>query len=99
MTEKEFLDFINALCKHPKMYTATSTFNEVTAYLEGFGSCADVGKNSYHSAFTLFHLWMVKKIERSEVIINWNDFREMFTSDSEALYNLPILYEEYVDRL
>ena len=99
MTENDFLEIVIALCKRPKMYTAKGSFNEITAYLEGFGAGANVGEHGYHSAFTPFHKWMVKKFKRPEVIISWNDFRELYSNDSEALINLPILYKEYIDSI
>ncbi len=99
MPERDFLEYVEAFCKRPKMYTSKGSFDEAVALLEGFGMGANVGEHCYHSAFTPFHLWMVKKFSIPKIIINWNDFREKFSSDEEALQNLPILYREYVESL
>lgn len=96
MTEKDFLEYVEALCKRPRMYTATGSFNEVTAFLEGYGAGANVGKHGYHSVFTPFRKWVVKKFDIPKEIINWNEFRKLFSSDIEALSNIPILYKEYI---
>lgn len=99
MNEKDFFEFIEALCNRPKMYTPTGSFYEIVSFLEGYGAGANVGEESYHSAFTPFLKWFVKKFDIQESIINWEEFREMFSSDSSALENLVILYKEYVDNL
>jgi hypothetical protein len=99
MSENEFLEYIIAICKRPKMYTATASFYETISYLDGFAAGANVGENLHHSKFVPFHLWLVKKFGRNDIIINWNDYREMFDSEIEALKNLPILYKEYVESL
>ena len=99
MTEKEFLEVIEASCNHPGLYTATGSFYEVVSFLEGYGIAADVGNNSYHSALTPFLKLIVEKFKIQEVIINWKEFRELFSSDSEAFQNLPILYKEYAESI
>lgn len=96
MTEKDFLKYVEALCKHPRMYTTTGSFNEVTMFLEGYGA-ANVDELYYHSVFTPFLKWVINKFAIPEKIVNWNVFRKLFPDDSEALKNLPILYKEYVE--
>ncbi len=95
MPENEFVEYLEAFCKRPQMYTSKGSFNEAVALLEGFGMGANVGNHASHSAFTPFLGWMTRKYNIPEMI-NWNDFRDRFSSDSEALKNLPILYKEYL---
>lgn len=95
MTEEEFLEFVEALCKRPKMYTPTGSFYEVVSFLEGFGAKMNVGNNSYHSVFTPFRKWVVEKYKIEQMMFDWKDFQEMFSSELEALKNLPVLYKEY----
>ena len=96
MTERDFLKYIEALCKRPKMYTPTGSFYEMVSFLEGYGAGANVGEGAYHSSLTPFLKWAVKKFGIQELIIDWKEFRQLFSSDSEALSNLPTLYEEYL---
>jgi hypothetical protein len=95
MTEKEFLEFIEATCKRPKMYTPTGSFYEVVSFLEGFGVAANVGNKNYHSVFTPFRQWVAKKYKIDEVVFDWKSFQDMYSSESEALKNLPVLYKEF----
>lgn len=97
MPEKDFLKYVEAVCRRPNMYTPGGTFNETISLLEGFGMGANVGAGGAHSSFTPFLQWIVQKFEIPEIIIDWRHFREMFSSESEALKNLPILYKEYVE--
>ncbi len=45
MTERGFLEYIEALCKHPEMYTPTGSFYEVVSFLEGFGAQINIENN------------------------------------------------------
>ena len=97
MTERDFLEIVEALCKHPGMYTATASFYEAASFLEGFGIGADVGPRQFHSAMTPFLIWLAHRLKTGEVIIQWTDFRERFVSDQEAFDNLLHLYREYLE--
>jgi hypothetical protein len=98
MTEEEFIEDIKALCNGDSPVTPTGTFLEVVSYLEGFGKGRAVVKYS-HSVFTPFLRWFSENKlgwKPSEIPIRWFAFRELFSSDKDALENLSILYEEYV---
>ena len=99
MSEINFCEVVDAVCKRPKMYTPTGSFFEVVSFLEGYGSIATAGEYAAHSAFTRFHKWLFHKLEVNEPISDWIQFREMFNSDSDALTNLSIFYKQYVDTL
>ena len=95
MPEIDFWEIVEALCKRPKMYTATGSFNEVIAFLMGYGLGANVGEKSYHNVFSPFLNWLADKFDLQEPISGWHKFRTLFPTDEEALKNLPILYKEY----
>ena len=95
MSEAEFSEFIEAICKRPKMYTPTGSFYEAVSFLEGFGSKIDIENNCSHSVFTPFLNWITRKYKIEHLRFDWKDFQELFSSESEALENLPILYKEY----
>lgn len=97
MTEIKFLEYIEAICKRPKMYTPTGTFYEAVSFLEGFGSQVGIENNAYHSVFTPFRHWVAEKNKIGKIRFDWEDIRKMYFSDSEALKNLPILYKEFSD--
>ncbi len=103
MSETDFLEYVVAICKRPKMYTPTGSFNEVISFLEGFGGGANVGKHSYHSFSTPFRKWLAKKFDFQDAAQdfpnNWEDFRTLFSSEAEALVNLPLLYKDYTESL
>ena len=98
MTKRDFLEYVEAICKRPKMYTPNGSFYEVVSFLEGYSTGANVGEFAYHSAFTPFMKWTIKKFGIQEIIIDWKEFRELFSSEQDALNNLPILYKEYVEQ-
>lgn len=96
MPETEFSEnVVTPVCKRPRLYTTDGSFNEVVAFLEGFGLGANVGQASYHSAFTPFHTWLAKSDGRPERSAGWTYFRTRFASDSEAIQNISRLYAEY----
>jgi hypothetical protein len=99
MTENNFCEIAEAVCKHPEMYTPTGSFYEVISFLEGYGNGANVGENTFHSTFTPFHKWLLAKQVVNQSIHVWGDFRKHYSSDSEALDNFVNLYREYVQQL
>lgn len=99
MNEEEFLDILESICNHPKTYTITGSFYEVVIFLEGFALGANVGSNQYHSKFTPFLKWLVKKLKLNNLILTWKDFYERTSNDEVALRELNILYKEYVNTL
>ncbi|HEY0462189.1 MAG TPA: hypothetical protein VGC97_23855 [Pyrinomonadaceae bacterium] len=98
MTEDEFSEIVSALCNGDSPVTPAGSFLEVVSYLEGYGKGRAVVKNS-HSVFTLFLRWFSNKLgqKQLEIPIRWFQFRELYSSDKEALENLSILYKEYVE--
>lgn len=97
MTEKDFYEITEALCRRPKMYTPTGAFYEVVSFLEGFGGGANVGNLGYHLVLTPFRKWIAKKFNIQTEVFDWNEFRGLYSSDLEALENLPTLYREYLE--
>jgi len=96
LKEKEFLEIVEAVSKCPKMYTQKGTFEEVVSFLEGYGVGANVGNLQYHSKFTPFFKWM-NSIYPENSEFGWREFREMCSSDTDALERLPNLYNDYVN--
>jgi hypothetical protein len=99
MTEKEFSEDVSALCNGDSPVTPTGTFLEIVSYLEGYGNGRAVVKNS-HSVFTPFLRWFSENKlgqRRLEIPIRWFQFRELYSSDAEALENLSTLYKKYVE--
>ena len=96
MTEKEFLEFINAMSRRPKLYTPTGSFYEIISFLEGYGGGGVVGDYSSHSVFTPFLVWVAKKYSFKKSIIDWQEFRELFSSDKESLEIFKELYREFI---
>lgn len=97
MTEKEFSKVVTALCNGDSPVTVTGSFFEVVSYLEGYGKGMTIVKNS-HSVFTPFLQWFSKNKLGKELreVIRWFQFRELYSSDEEALEKFSTLYEEYV---
>jgi len=99
MTEKEFSKDVSDSCNGGLHDTPTGTFFEIVSYLEGYGKGRAVVKNS-HSIFTPFLRWFSENKlgqKRSEIPIKWFQFRELYSSDEEALEKLSTLYKEYVE--
>jgi hypothetical protein len=97
-TEKEFLDYFVAVCKRPKMYTPGGTFNEVVSYLAGYALGADLRGNVHHWALIPFQQWIRKRLALDPAA-DWKAFRDLFSSDDEAVNNLNKLYQEYIQEL
>src|SRR6187551_1141332 len=98
MTEKEFSKVVTDVCNGDSPVTVTGTFFEVVCYLEGYGKGQAVVKYS-HSVFTPFLRWFSENKlgwKPREMPIGWFAFRELLSSDKEALDKLAISYEEYV---
>jgi hypothetical protein len=99
MCEKDFIEVIEAICKNPNTYTKSGSFYEVVIFLEGYAMGANIGDNNYHSKFTPFHQWIVGKFHLGKLFVTWTDFREIFSTDSDALKELSVLYKEYVESI
>lgn len=98
MTDNEFLEVIQAVCKRPKMYTATGSFFEAVSFLEGFGCGKGVGDKPYHSSLTPFLRWFAGRIKgERQFPLHWVEVRDQFSSDREACEALPVLYQAYLD--
>lgn len=98
MTEKDFSKVVTALCNGDSPVTVTGAFFEVVSYLEGYGKGMAVVKNS-HSIFTPFLRWFSEnKLGKKprEMPTRWFQFRDLYSSDEEALEKLSTLYDEYV---
>ncbi len=95
MSETEFVEDVEAICKRPNMYTPTGTFYEAVSFLEGYGKGHNVGNKTYHCIFTPFLKWIVKKLNIQDAdygtIIDWQRFQALFSSEEEAFKQLPIL--------
>ncbi len=100
MSRKEFLEDLTAICECPQRHAPTGTFYETVSFLEGYGKGHCVEKY-YHSVFTPFLKWVAKKFEIQEAhydtIIDWQQFRALFSSEKEAFKQLPVLYKEYAE--
>jgi hypothetical protein len=106
MHEKEFIEHIEYICQYEyrKMWLRTGSFNEVLAYLEGFADGANVERHGHHTFTVPFKHWLAikfsaeRKPENNESnILSWNEYREIFPDEEEAIANLPILYREFAE--
>jgi hypothetical protein len=89
-----FVDVVEAVCKHPQMYTMNGTFAEVTAYLEGY-TTAD-SKNSRRELHG-FNRWLSAKLGYPSHVVSWVYLHETYPDDAQALKELSRLYREYAD--
>lgn len=99
LDEINFLKKIEVVCSHPRIYTSKGTFDDAAIFLESYGKSVIVGEFYYHSVFTPFLKWFVEKNNIQEKTVSLKRFRESFSSDNEALKNLPILYREYLESI
>ena len=105
VSREEFCEIVEAVCRRPKMYTATGTFNEVVAFLEGYAlGGANLDEKEYHSRTTPFRKWLGNKFRsdkpapedwESAFPLDWNEFLARFSSETEGMSQLPNLYAEY----
>jgi len=97
MNELQFLDLIEAVCRRPGLYTPTGTFYESVSFLEGLASGhLDLDDYAGHSKFTPFRTWLSEKLGRNRARFSWNEFRNLYDSDTHAFAELPKLYREYI---
>ena len=97
MTEAEFAEQVEAVCRRPRMYTPNGTFFENYCLLDGLGIGALENRSS-HSAFTPFLNWLAQPDELGRTFpISLHEFRGRFTSDEEALLEFASLYIQYVE--
>lgn len=106
MTELEFCEAFEYICQYPyrKMWLRTGSFNEVLAYLEGYSIGGHVERYGHHTFTVPFRHWLAikfsaeRKPENVESnILTWNEYREIFPDEEEAIANLPILYREFAE--
>jgi hypothetical protein len=106
MTEKEFCKFVEYICEYPyrKMWLRTGSFNEVLACLEGYSRGAEVERHGHHTFTTPFNHWLAikfsadRKASKAESdLLSWDEFREIFPDDDEAIANLATLYREFAE--
>jgi len=75
MTEIEFAEQIEAVCRRPKMYTPNGTFFENYCFLDGLGIGALENRYS-NSAFTPFLNWLAPPDEHGRTMpISVHEFR------------------------
>jgi hypothetical protein len=98
INEIKLLRKIEEICHKPQRFTSHGTFEEVANLLEKEGKKYIEGEFYYHSVFTPFLKWLVNK-NGSEIAINLKVVKKLFSSNDEALENLPILYKEYLENL
>lgn len=97
MTEIEFAEEIEAVCRRPKMYTPNGTFFENYCFLDGLGIGALENRYS-HSSFTPFLNWLAEPDDRGRRFpISLHKFREQFSSGDEALTEFALLFRQYVE--
>ncbi|MCC6329149.1 MAG: hypothetical protein IT174_11575 [Acidobacteria bacterium] len=96
MTEIEFAEDVQTICKRPKMYSPNGTFFEIYCFLDGFG-IGVMEKRCSHSAFTPFRNWLAEANERGHKFpISLHKFRDQFSSDEKALTEFASLFRKYV---
>lgn len=98
INENKLLALIEKVCNQPKKYTHNGTFKEVLAFIEKKGRSAIEGTFYFHSIFTPFLRWYVKKTENG-MMIDMKNFQNSFSSKDEALKSFPVLYKEYIQDL
>ena len=97
MTEVEFAEDIEAVCRRPKLYTPNGTFFEIYSFLDGFGIGSLENRGS-HSSFTPFLNWLAELDEQGRNLpVSLHKFREQFSSDQEALTTFASLFRQYVE--
>jgi hypothetical protein len=99
MTEKEFCKVFEYICvyEHRRLWLKTGSFNEILAYLEGYADGAKVNKHGHHTYATPFKHWLAIKFTAKNDILSWNEYREIFPDEEDAIANLPILYKEFAE--
>ena len=106
MTELEFCPHIEYICAHDyrHMWLRTGSFNEVLAYLEGYANGAQVERHGHHTFTVPFCHWLAIKFSGQFQpkyvdcnILYWDEYREIFPDEEEAIANLPILYREFAE--
>ncbi len=105
LSREEFFEVVEALCRRPKGYTPSGSFNEVICFLEGYALGADLDDKQYHSRTAPFRKWLTFKLANEEVTedwesifpLNWDEILEHFSSESEALPQISLLYSEYCE--
>jgi hypothetical protein len=84
-------EYVEAIRKPPQMCPPTVSFYVAVGVLKGCGEIAISGQPDTHSFFTPFLKWIVGSYNLDEIIVDREQFRELFGSDPEAFnYRLCI---------
>jgi len=98
MTKIQFHELVYYVCKRPKMYTPAGSFFEVVSFLEGLGAGAGIQNNNAHLKFTPFMQWMARRLDKvANFPMSWQEFRDVYPSDKEAIASLPGLYDDFLN--
>ncbi|MBK7706071.1 MAG: hypothetical protein IPN69_18695 [Acidobacteria bacterium] len=97
MTEKQFIEIVEAVCRRPRMYTVNGTFEEVVCFLDGFGLGSDLATGQTHSIWTNFGKWLANTRGIANGPIMMSEFRGWYENDERALAELIRFYQEYAN--
>jgi hypothetical protein len=93
----EFFEMADAICKRPQMYTASGTFGEVIALLEGYAHGAVIFRNRGHHSLDPFQRFLSKegKYESITGFVSWNNFYNAYQNNEIAIKELQRLLKEF----
>ncbi|MBK7706173.1 MAG: hypothetical protein IPJ30_10415 [Acidobacteria bacterium] len=97
MTEKQFIEIVEAVCRRPRMYTVNGTFEEVVCFLDGFGlgSIWRLGKLIPSGRTSENGLQNTRGIANGPIMMS--EFRGWYENDERALAELIRFYQEYAN--
>jgi hypothetical protein len=103
MDELTFLQVVEAMCRHPRVYTPQGTFSEVMIFLEGFACGAEVGvprqRNSHSKLSGPFFKWLEEYQNRPEGFVRGVSFTSFYPDNETALKEFARLYREYAEEV
>lgn len=94
MTEEQFAENVEAVCRRPQMYTVSGTFGEAVSFLDGFGLGSNL-ETGTHSIWTPFCRWLADSRGNPSGLVTMVEFRTWYENDETALRELSRLYREF----
>jgi hypothetical protein len=102
--KRTYPELVRHVCEHPEMYVGERRFRSVAAWLDGYSCGQHDNENDTENVLGMdgFPKWLSEKFYESHGIernLSWEGhILRLYRTDDEALKQLPILIDEFVNQ-
>lgn len=96
---RSLAELVDAICKHPGMFTPGGTFGEAASWLQGYSSGLNRVEPDMASDWYEFLEWLPQRLNYPSNFIWHFILKSRYPEDEIALEQLTSLYAEYLSTL